>query len=724
MNRRNFLSFMGMFSGFVVLLTTILVPGFSDAQTSVDKYLKITYPKTYKGNVTDTYFVNKISDPYRWLEDDTAYNTREWIAEQNKITSNYLSKLTCLTSIKKRLVELSNYPKKSGSFKEGEYQFFYNNDGLQNQSILYRQKLGQQPDVFLDPNLLSADSTTSLSGTSFTKDGSMVACQISKAGSDLHQVIVLKTSDKKAVDTLNNIRFSEITWKGNEGFYYSSYENKATTYFSPTQYHKLYYHKLYSAQLKDSLIFSDNATSGNMIGVTITDDLHYFIITNANGLQGNNELYLQNFSEPGSPIISVIKDFQSQNHIIDNDGSKLFILTNLNAPNYKVITVDAADPSPMNWKILIPESENVLLNVSKGGGKLFANYLKNAASQVIQYDSSGKFERIVELPGLGTVSGFAGNKIDKELYYTYASYIHPSTLFKFNILTGKSEVFKKADELNIFDPANFESKNVFYTAKDGTKIPMTITYKKGIKLDGKNPTLLYGYGGFNACLTPVFSISNIILLESGGIYAVANLRGGREYGEKWHRAGERMQKQNVFDDFIAAAEYLINNKYTSKNYLAVHGISNGGLLAGAVATQRPDLFKVVLLDVGILDMLRYNKFGAGALLTTEYGTAEDSKEMFDYLFRYSPYHSIKQGVTYPAILITTADHDNSATPFSNYKFAARLQECQNGNAPVLIRIESNVGHGYGKPTLVTLEEIAEQWAFMFNNIGLRFNQNE
>lgn len=696
----------------------ILMMVFCNNQQPVVQALKISYPESKKGNVTDNYWGTIIDDPYQWLENDSSAETKAWIEKQNKLTDNYLSKIPFLPEIKRQLLELWNQPKSSGSFKAGNCTYFYKNEGLQNQSVLYQQKEGGQPEIFLDPNKLSVPGTTSFSGINFSADGSLAACQISEAGSDLQKVVVLNTSDKTGIDTLYNIRFSEITWKGNEGFYYCIYNNPIVNYFEPTQYHKLYFHNVSSAQQKDSLIFSDTKTVGNMIGVSITKNLRYLTITNANGLQANNELYIQNLSKPGSPMISIVNDFQSQNHIIDHEGGKLFILTNRNALNYKVVTVDVAKPSPENWKDLISETEDVLISVSRGGGKLFACYLKDAASLVKQYDENGNFERMIELPGLGTVSGFAGNKTDKEIYYTFTSYIRPATTFKYNIASGKSEVFKKADELAFFDPEKYESKQVIYTSKDGTKVPMTITYRKGIKKNGKNPTLLYGYGGFNACLTPAFNISNTILLDNGGILAVANLRGGREYGEKWHLAGERMNKQNVFDDYIAGAEYLIANKYTSSEYLAAHGISNGGLLMGAVLTQRPELFKVVLLDVGLLDMLRYHKFCAGALLTTELGTAEESREMFEYLLKYSPYHALKKGEKYPATLITTADHDNSASPFSNYKFASRLQEYQKGNAPVLIRIESNVGHGYGKPTLITIEEAAEQWAFMFHTMGL------
>ncbi len=705
---------------YVSLLVTALSPCSSYAQRSNPKP-DLMYPKTKKADVTDTYHGKKVSDPYRWLEDDRSADTKAWVEAENKVTQDYLSKIPYRGEIKKRLEALWNYEKYSAPFKEGDYTYFYKNDGLQNQYVLYRQKEGTEPEVFLDPNKFSKDATTSLAGIEFTKDGSMAAYQISEGGSDWRKVIILKTADKRILgDTLIDIKFSGLAWKGNEGFYYSSYDKpiEGSELSGLTQYHKLYFHKLGTPQKEDHLIFGGDKTPRRYIGAGVTEDNRFLVITAARSTTGN-ELYIQDLSKPGSVIVNVVSDFDNQHSVIDNEGNTLYIHTNLNAPNYKLVRVDISDPKPANWKDLIPETDNVL-NISTGGGKIFAHYLKNATSMVMQYTMDGKPERTIELPGIGSASGFGAKKEEKELYYTFTSYIYPPTIFKYDIASGKSEVFKKSGVQ--FDPSKYESKQVFYTSKDGTKIPMIITYKKGMEMNGKNPTLLYAYGGFNVSLTPAFSTSTIILLEQGGIYAVSNLRGGGEYGDKWHNAGIKMKKQNVFDDFIAAAEYLVKNKYTSTNYLAVSGGSNGGLLIGAVMSQRPDLFKVAFPAVGVLDMLRYNKFTAGAGWAYDYGTAEESKEMFDYLIKYSPYHALKPGVSYPATLITTADHDDRVVPAHSFKFAARLQEYHKGKNPVLIRIETNAGHGAGKPTGKIIEEQADKWAFMFYNMGLEFKK--
>ena len=682
---------------------------------------KMAYPKTNKINIADTYFGNTINDPYRWLEDDRSAETKAWVEAENKVTQNYLNRIPFRPAIKSRLETLWNYEKYTAPFKEGDYTYFYKNDGLQNQYVLYRQKDKTKPEVFLDPNTFSKDATTSLAGIEFTKDGSMAAYQISEGGSDWRKVIILNTNDHTIIgDTLIDVKFSGLAWKGNEGFYYSSYDKpkEGSQLSGLTQFHKLYFHSTGSSQKEDRLIFGGEQTPRRYIGAGLTEDERFLVITAAESTTGN-ELYFQDLSKPGSPIVNVVNNFKGDHSIIDNQGSKLYIFTNLNAPNYKVVTVDASNPAPENWKDLIPETDNVL-SISTAGGKIFANYLKDATSLVMQYDMDGNLERTVTLPGVGSASGFYAKKSEKELYYTFTSYIYPPTIFKYIIANGQSVEYKKSGVK--FDPSNFISKQVFYTSKDGTKIPMIITHKKGIELNGKNPTLLYGYGGFSVSLTPAFSTSNIILLEQGGIYAVPNLRGGGEYGEKWHLAGTKMNKQNVFDDFIAAAEYLISNKYTSKDFLAVSGGSNGGLLVGAVMSQRPELFKVALPAVGVLDMLRYNKFTAGAGWAYDYGTAEDSKEMFEYLLKYSPYHALKPGVSYPATLITTADHDDRVVPAHSFKFAARLQEYHKGESPALIRIETNAGHGAGKPTTKIIEEQADKWAFMLYNMGLTFKQ--
>lgn len=704
---------------FVIAAALLIDPLFGFAQHTSPNTNKMAYPKTNKIDIADTYFGNTINDPYRWLEDDRSVETKAWVEAENKVTQNYLNRIPFRSTIKSRLETLWNYEKYTAPFKEGDYTYFYKNDGLQNQYVLYRQKDKTKTEVFLDPNTFSKDATTSLAGIEFTKDGSMAAYQISEGGSDWRKVIILNTNDRAIIgDTLIDVKFSGLAWKGNEGFYYSSYDKpkEGSQLSGLTQFHKLYFHSTGSSQKEDRLIFGGEQTPRRYIGAGLSEDERFLVITAAESTTGN-ELYFQDLSKPGSPIINVVNNFKGDHSIIDNQGSKLYIFTNLNAPNYKVVTVDASNPAPENWKDLIPETDNVL-SISTAGGKIFANYLKDATSLVMQYDMDGNLERTVTLPGVGSASGFYAKKSEKELYYTFTSYIYPPTIFKYIIANGQSVEYKKSGVK--FDPSNFISKQVFYTSKDGTKIPMIITHKKGIELNGKNPTLLYGYGGFSVSLTPAFSTSNIILLEQGGIYAVPNLRGGGEYGEKWHLAGTKMNKQNVFDDFIAAAEYLISNKYTSKDFLAVSGGSNGGLLVGAVMSQRPELFKVALPAVGVLDMLRYNKFTAGAGWAYDYGTAEDSKEMFEYLLKYSPYHALKPGLSYPATLITTADHDDRVVPAHSFKFAARLQEYHKGESPALIRIETNAGHGAGKPTAKIIEEQADKWAFMLYNMGLTF----
>jgi len=698
------------------LSAAVLLCSFARAQQMNTQ--KINYPSTKKVDTVNTYFDTTVPDPYRWLEDDRAADTKAWVQAENKVTADYLAQIPYRDAMHKRLEQLWNYEKYSAPFKEGKYTYFYKNDGLQSQAVLWRQVGDGVPEIFLDPNKFSADGTTSLQGISFTKDGSMAAYQLSEGGSDWRKVIVIKTTDKSMVgDTLTDIKFSGIAWKGNEGFYYSSYDKPKTgsQLSGMTQFHKLYYHALGTPQSTDKLIFGGEATKRRYIGAYLTEDERFLVISAANATSGN-ELYIQDLSIPGSQIVPVVSNFDNEHSVLNNVGSKLYILTNLYSPNLKIVTVDAANPTPTHWKDLVKTTSNVL-TASTGGGKIFAEYLKDATSLVLQYDMNGKLERTITLPSVGTASGFGTKQEEKETYYTFTNYVYPPTIFKYDIATGVSTVYKKSGVQ--FDPEQYESKQVFYKSKDGTKIPMIITYKKGIVLNGKNPTVLYGYGGFNISLTPAFSTSNIILLEHGGIYAVPNLRGGGEYGEKWHKAGIKMKKQNVFDDFIAAAEYLISKKYTSRDYLAISGGSNGGLLVGAVMTQRPDLCKVAFPAVGVMDMLRYNQFTAGAGWSYDYGTAEDSKEMFDYLYKYSPYHALKPN-SYPATMVTTADHDDRVVPAHSFKFAARLQEYQQGPAPTLIRIETKAGHGAGQSTRQVIDGQVDKWAFMFWNMGVQW----
>jgi len=699
------------------ILLALLAAGPASAQTMASTK-PLPYPSTRRVDTTTTYFGTKVADPYRWLENDQATDTKAWVQEENKVTQDYLGKIPYREAIRQRLTKLWNYEKYSAPTKEGKYTYFSKNTGLQSQYVMYRQLGTGTPEVFLDPNTFSKDGTTSLAGLNFTQDGSLAAYQISEGGSDWRKVIVLKTSDKSIVgDTLKNVKFSGLAWKGNQGFYYSSYDKPTagSQLAGKTQIHKLYYHQLGTPQSTDKLIFGGEKDPNRYIGASVTEDERYLIISAANTTTGG-KLYLQDLSKPGSPIITVVPDEKSINQVVDNVGSKLYIETNYQAPNHRLVVVDAAAPTQANWKNLIPETKNVL-NISTVGGHIFATYLKDATSLVEEYDISGKKLRTITLPGVGSAGGFGGKKMDKETYYTFTSYTYPPTIFKYDLASGKSSVYKKAGVQ--FDPSKYESKQVFYTSKDGTRVPMIITYKKGLALTGKNPTLLYAYGGFNSSVTPSFSTSNIILLEQGGVYAVANLRGGGEYGEKWHEAGTKLKKQNVFDDFIAAAEYLKTNKYTDTDHLAIAGGSNGGLLVGATMTQRPDLCKVAFPAVGVMDMLRYNQFTAGAGWAYDYGTAQDSPEMFNYLYKYSPYHALKPA-TYPATMITTADHDDRVVPAHSFKFASRLQEMQQGPAPVLIRIETKAGHGAGRSTAQVISEQTDKWAFMFENMGVKY----
>ncbi|PQJ75471.1 S9 family peptidase [Polaribacter gangjinensis] len=680
------------------------------------KTTPVNYPETAKKPVIDSLFNIEIIDNYRWLEDDMSKETENWVKSQNAVTFDYLSKIPYREQLKNRLSELWNYEKVGTPFKEGDYTYFYKNDGLQNQSVVYRQKEGGEPEVFLDPNTFSEDGSTSLSSLDFSEDGKTAAYSISEGGSDWRKVIIIDVETKKAIeDTLVDVKFSGISWYKNDGFYYSSYDKpKGSELSAKTDQHKLYYHKLGTSQKNDVVIFGEKPSEKHRyVGGYVTEDNRFLVITAAVSTSGN-KLFIKDLSSKENKLITILNNVNSDTYIITNLGNTLYLQTNLNAPNQKVVTVDVANPTPENWKDFIPETENVL-SCSSGAGYLFADYMVDAVTKIYQYDFTGKLIREVKLPGVGSAGGFGGKKDAKEVYFSFTNYNTPSSSYKFIPATGKYELyFKPAID---FYANDYESKQVFYTSKDGTKIPMMITHKKGIKLDGKNPTILYGYGGFNVSLTPYFSVVNAVWMEQGGIYAVPNLRGGGEYGKKWHDAGTKMKKQNVFDDFIAAAEYLIAQKYTSSDFLAISGGSNGGLLVGATMTQRPDLMKVALPAVGVLDMLRYHTFTAGAGWAYDYGTAEDSKEMLDYLKGYSPVHNVKKGVQYPATLVTTGDHDDRVVPAHSFKFAAELQEKQTGNNPTLIRIETNAGHGAGKPVSKIIEEEADVFGFTFFNMG-------
>ncbi|MBL7886137.1 MAG: S9 family peptidase [Flavobacterium sp.] len=694
----------------------ILFSMIANAQSGSLKLTGMDYPTTQKGNQVDDYFGTKVNDPYRWLEDDRSPETADWVKKQNEQTYSYLEKIPYRNAIKGRLEKLWNYEKISAPFVEGDFTYFYKNDGLQNQSVLWRKNKWGKEEVFLDPNTFSKDGSTSLGGVDFSKDGSLVAYSISEGGSDWRKVIVMDALTKKIIgETILDVKFSGVSWYKNEGFYYSSYDKpKGSELSAKTDQHKLYYHKMGTSQKEDEVIFGLNEKRRYVSG-GVTEDENYLIISAANSTTGN-ELYYKDLSKPNSSIVNLINNFDNNHNIIDNIGTTFYMETDYKAPNNRVVSFTISNKDPKNWVDFIPETENVL-NASTGGGYVFANYMKDAISYVSQYDMTGKLVREIRLPGIGTAGGFGGKKKEEVLYYSFTNYITPGATYSFNVKTGVSDLYKKP---NVdFNSENYESKQVFYTSKDGTKIPMIITYKKGLKLDGKNPTILYGYGGFNISLTPSFSVANAVWLENNGVYAVANLRGGGEYGKKWHDAGTKMQKQNVFDDFIAAAEYLIKQQYTSKDYLAIKGGSNGGLLVGAVMTQRPDLIKVALPAVGVLDMLRYHKFTAGAGWAYDYGTADDSKEMFNYLKGYSPVHNVKSGIQYPATLVTTGDHDDRVVPAHSFKFAAELQDKQTGTNPTLIRIDVNAGHGAGKSLSSTIQESADIQAFALFNMGIK-----
>ncbi|MDP5106572.1 MAG: prolyl oligopeptidase family serine peptidase [Polaribacter sp.] len=674
------------------------------------------YPKTNKKPVIENFFGTTIVDNYRWLEDDKSTATKAWVTTENEVTNTYLDKIPYREQLKDRLSELWNYEKVGTPFIEGDYTYFSKNNGLQNQDVIYRKKENSEPEVFLDPNTFSEDATTSLGSLSFSEDGKTAAYSISEGGSDWRKIIIIDTESKIITeDALIDIKFSGVSWYKNEGFYYSSYDKpKGSELSAKTDEHKLQYHKLGTSQKEDVVVFGGIPSEKHRyVFGSLTEDYKYLVISAQVSTSGN-KLFIKDLSNPNSKLITILDHVESDTHVIDNRGNTLYLITNLNAPNKKVVTVDAANPTSENWKDFIPETENVL-SISTGAGFFFANYMVDAVSKVLQYDLDGNLLREIKLPGVGSAGGFSGKTRATDLYFSFTNYNTPASSFKLNPTNGTYTSYWKPSIA--FDTDAFESKQVFYKSKDGTKIPMIITHKKGVELNGKNPTILYGYGGFNVSLTPAFSIANAVWMEQGGIYAVPNLRGGGEYGKKWHDAGTQFKKQNVFDDFIAAAEYLIAEKYTSSKFLAIRGGSNGGLLVGATMTQRPDLMKVALPAVGVLDMLRYHTFTAGAGWAYDYGTAEDSKEMFAYLKGYSPVHTVKKGIEYPATLITTGDHDDRVVPAHSFKFAAELQDKQCGENPTLIRIETNAGHGAGTPVTKTISQYADIFGFTLFNMG-------
>ncbi|HCH5483306.1 prolyl oligopeptidase family serine peptidase [Vibrio parahaemolyticus] len=672
------------------------------------------YPKTRKDSVVDTYFGHDIADPYRWLEDDRSEETAQWVSGQNSVTFDFLGQIPYRQQIRDLVANSQNYEKYSQPFVRGDYTYFYKNDGLQNQSVLYRRKGEGEAEVFLDPNTLSEEGTTSLGEVSFSKDYRLVAYSISEGGSDWRKIFVIDTETKEQLEPeIVDAKFTSISWLGSKGFYYSSYDKPQGSELSArTEYHKLYYHELGTPQSEDKVIFGEQGAQIHryVSGTTTTDD-RFLIISGAESTSGNRLFYIDLQSD-SQAIVTLRDTTQGDTYLIDSQDETLLLYTNLEAPNGKVVSYNTQTEQ---WADVIAEQEQPL-EISKGGGYLFATYMVDVLSKVQQFTYQGEWIRDVELPGEGTAYGLAGKKEETTLYYTFTNYVTPPTIFSFDVESGASTLYQESKAP--FDRNEYESKQVFYTSKDGTQVPMIISYKKGISLDGSAPTMLYGYGGFNISLTPMFSGNVANWLGLGGIYAVANMRGGGEYGKAWHNAGTQQQKQNVFDDFIAAAEYLIENDYTSSERLAIRGGSNGGLLVGACMTQRPELFKVALPAVGVLDMLRYHTFTSGEGWKYDYGTSEQSEAMFRYLLGYSPVYNVKEGVQYPATLVTTADHDDRVVPAHSYKFIAELQDKQQGKNPVLIRIDVNAGHGAGMPLSKQIDLTTDVYAFTLYNMGI------
>ena len=699
----------------------------SDTETATTRKTArlLEYPETRRDDTVVEYFGTRVPDPYRWLEDDLSEETAAWVQAQNEVTFNYLGQIPFREQIRRRLTDDWNYERLSAPTRHGDYHYFSHNDGLQNHSVRYRTDdldaldIGDIPnsaELFLDPNTFSDDGTTSLAGVRFSQDGSLFAYAISEGGSDWRKFIVRNAETMEQIgDTLVDIKFSEISWYKNDGFYYSSYESPEGSQLSAmTDQHKLYFHRIGTPQSEDELIYGGEQIPRRYVTGDVSDDQRYLIVWAAESTSGN-ELFVRDLEAAGSELIPIVDDFENDHHVVDTDGDRLLIYTNRDAPNYRLVEADINNPGPEHWTDVIPESEHVL-TVNSAGGYLFARYLIDVQTAVRQYDYDGNLVREVDLPGIGTTSGFYGNKEDTVLYYSFTSFTYPSTLYKYDIATGVSEQFWMPDIA--FDPDQYVTEQVFYESRDGTEIPMFITYKRGLERDGTNPAYLYGYGGFNVSLRPSFQVSRLIWLENGGIYAQPNIRGGGEYGERWHRAGIRENKQNVFDDFIAAGEYLIEENYTSSEKLAIAGGSNGGLLVGAVMTRRPDLAAVAFPAVGVLDMLRYHTFTAGAGWAFDYGTADESEEMFRYLLDYSPLHNVEEGTVYPSTLITTADHDDRVVPAHSFKFAAALQHTHTGENPVLIRVETRAGHGQGRTTESQIREWADRYAFAWFTMGV------
>jgi prolyl oligopeptidase len=706
---------------FVLTLSISIAPLIRVASAHDGDIPKLTYPETKRGEVVDDYFGTKVPDPYRWLEDDNAPEVAAWVEAENKVTFGYLDKISYRAQIRARLEKLLNYPRYSSPTRRGDQFIFSKNDGLQNQSVYYIQKgLDGAPDLLLDPNKFSADVTSQLGGFSLSESGKYVAYGISEGGSDWRDFYVLDVATRKALtDHLEWVKFSGASWIGDQGFFYNRYPRPESgkKMAGKNDYQKTYYHKVGTPQSEDKLIYEDNDHPQRRQGVGVTEDQRFVILSVSDSSAGKrgDALFFRELGKDDQPFIPIVAEIGDDSYgVIDHVNGKFLIETNHGAPNGKVVLYD---PQTRTWKDILPERPEPLQGTSTVGGKLFATYLKDVTTKAYVYSLDGKLENEIQLPGLGSAGGFGGRNDDKFLFYSFTSFNYPPTIFKYDIATRKSSVFRTVD-IPGFKAADYEVKQVFYNSKDGTRVPMFLTYKKGLNLDGNNPTVLYGYGGFNITTSPGFSALRIALLEQGVVYASANMRGGGEYGEKWHEAGTKLKKQNVFDDFIAAAEYLIAQKYTSPGKLAIHGGSNGGLLVGACSNQRPELFKAVIEQAGVMDMLRFHRFTIGAAWISDYGSSEQSEAQFKALLAISPVHNTKAGTKYPATLITTADHDDRVVPAHNFKYAAALQAAQGGDNPILIRIDTKSGHG-ASSTTKTLEQQTDIYSFLFENLGVR-----
>ncbi len=699
----------------ISLFLLITMPMFSEAQN-------YTYDPTEKTAVTDNYHGTTVADPYRWLEDDTSAATEKWVKTQNNMTNGYLSKLQFGKKIKSGLTDMWNFAKYGGPFKRGDYYYFYKNDGLQNQAVLYRQKgMNGEPEEFLNANTMSKDGTVNIGDVSFSANNKYCAFTVSQSGSDWQEILVMNVGNKQIIkDKITYTKFSGVSWRGDNEFYYSGYDkpkDEKTKFSAKSEYQKIYLHKIGTDPLKDELVYEDKTKPLLYKGVGLTEDEKYLILYLSEGTDGSEIAFKQidNKSEKG--FTTILPGYQYNYSVIDNIGDLFLVQTNNGAGNYQLVLVDPKNPEPKNWKIIIPETKEKLDAVSIVGNTIFAQYLVDATTAIKKFDLNGKPLGPIQNLGIGTITGFGGKKTDMETFYSFTSFNTPTTLYKYNVATGKSELFKKPKVP--FDTDNFEVTQVKFKSKDGTMVPMFLVHKKGLDIkSGNNPVFLYGYGGFNISLTPSFSVPYMYFMQQGGIYAMVNLRGGSEYGEEWHSNGMLEKKQNVFDDFIGAAEYLIAEGYTNKKKIAIHGRSNGGLLVGACMTQRPDLFAVALPGVGVLDMLRYHKFTVGWGWAVEYGSS-DKKEDFDYLLKYSPLHNVKKGTVYPATLITTADHDDRVVPAHSFKYAATLQENASALTPMLIRIDAKAGHGAGKPTSKQIDEWADILTFTMFNLKMR-----